>query len=339
MSEKLSTALIWFRNDLRTIDHQGLKNAVESGLRVIACYIFNPNHYRTLKWGFKKTDRFRAQFLIESVKALQNDLEELNISLIIDKKKPEKVLPELIKKYNVKEIFLQHEWTEEEKKEEENVSAQIDSSIKWNRNYEQFLFHPSDLPFSRSQVPEIFGAFRKRCEKEVQVRPCLPPPVSLDTSNLIKVNDNLPDLSELNLPLLDRDQRSAFPFLGGTDTGIKRLDQYFWKSKKLSFYKKTRNGLLGVDYSSKFSPWLANGSISPKTIYWEIIRYEKEIQKNQSTYWLVFELIWRDYFKYISLKHENKIFIIESLVSNTFAKETYLSLFRLSQNRRITSKK
>ena len=99
MSEKLSTALIWFRNDLRTIDHQGLKNAVESGLRVIACYIFNPNHYRTLKWGFKKTDRFRAQFLIESVRALQNDLEELNISLIIDKKKPEKVLPELIKKY------------------------------------------------------------------------------------------------------------------------------------------------------------------------------------------------------------------------------------------------
>ena len=163
MSEKLSTALIWFRNDLRTIDHQGLKNAAESGLRVIACYIFNPNHYKTLRWGFKKTDRFRAQFLIESVRALQNDLEELNISLIVDKKKPEKELPELIKKYNVKEIYLQHEWTEEEKKEEENVSAQIDSSIKWNRYYEQFLFHPADLPFSRSQVPEIFGAFRKRC--------------------------------------------------------------------------------------------------------------------------------------------------------------------------------
>ena len=59
----------------------------------------------------------------------------------------------------------------------------------------------------------------------------------------------------------------------------------------------------GTDYSSKFSPWLANGSLSPKTIYWEIKRYENEIQKNQSTYWLIFELIWRDYFKFISLKH------------------------------------
>ena len=328
MSEKLSTALIWFRNDLRTIDHQGLKNAAESGLRVIACYIFNPNHYKTLRWGFKKTDRFRAQFLIESVRALQNDLEELNISLIVEKKKPEKVLPELIKKYNVKEIYLQHEWTEEEKKEEENVSAQIDSSIKWNRYYEQFLFHPADLPFSRSQVPEIFGAFRKRCEKEVQVRPCLPPPISLDTSNRIKVNDNLPDLSDLVLPPLNRDQRSAFPFIGGTGNGIKRLDQYFWKSKKLSFYKKTRNGLLGVDYSSKFSPWLANGSISPKTIYWEIKRFEKEIQKNQSTYWLVFELIWRDYFKYISLKHGNKIFRIGGILERDYLWNSQLDRFR-----------
>ena len=176
MSKTENTALVWYRNDLRTIDHQGLKNAVESGLRVIACYIFNPNHYKTLRWGFKKTDRFRAQFLIESVQAFQNDLEELNISLIIDTKTPEKVLPEWIKKYNVKEIYLQHEWTEEEKKKRRNVSAQIDSNIIWNRHYEQFLFHPSDLPFSRSQVPEIFGAFRKRCEKEVQVRPSFPSP-------------------------------------------------------------------------------------------------------------------------------------------------------------------
>ena len=69
--------------------------------------------------------------------------------MIIDTKTPEKALPELIKKYNVKEIYLQHEWTEEEKKEEKAVLEQIDSNIIWNRHYEQFLFHPSDLPFSR----------------------------------------------------------------------------------------------------------------------------------------------------------------------------------------------
>ena len=41
-------------------------------------------------------------------------------------------------------------------------------------------------------------------------------------------------------------------------------------------YKETRNGLLGADYSSKFSPWLANGALSPRTILAEVRRYEAE---------------------------------------------------------------
>ena len=65
--------------------------------------------------------------------------------------------------------------------------------------------------------------------------------------------------------------------------------------------------MIGKDYSSKFSAWLANGSLSPRMIYHEIKKYESEIVKNQSTYWMIFELIWRDFFNYISLKHENNI--------------------------------
>ena len=329
MSKTEDTALVWYRNDLRTLDHTGLRKAVESGYRVVAFYTFNPKHYHTHRWGFKKTDRFRAQFLIESVQAMQRTLKSLNISLIIDTKTPDKSLPEWIKKYKVKEIYLQHEWTEEEKKEEKAVSAQIDSNIIWNRHYEQFLFHPSDLPFSRSQVPEIFGTFRKRCEKEVQLRPSFSGPNALPKSNCIDVDGEFPNLADLGLPsILENDQRSAFPFLGGTKSALERLEQYFWKSKKLSTYKNTRNGLLGTDYSSKFSPWLANGSISPKNLFWEIKRYENEIQKNQSTYWLIFELIWRDYFKYISLKHGNKIFKIGGILDRDYLWSSDMERFR-----------
>jgi deoxyribodipyrimidine photo-lyase len=96
------------------------------------------------------------------------------------------------------------------------------------------------------------------------------------------------------------------------------LNYYFFESKKLGFYKKTRNGLVGTDFSSKFSPWLANGSISPKTIYWNIKSFEKNHIKNESTYWLIFELIWRDYFKYISLKHGNNIFKIGGILNKSY---------------------
>ena len=90
------------------------------------------------------------------------------------------------------------------------------------------------------------------------------------------------------------------------------------ETKKLSFYKQTRNGLIGLDYSSKLSPWLSVGAISVREVFWLIKKYEKELEKNQSTYWLIFELIWRDYFKYISLKHGDKIFRRDGILNKKY---------------------
>ena len=53
----------------------------------------------------------------------------------------------------------------------------------------------------------------------------------------------------------------------------------------------------GGDYSSKFAPWLSHGCLSPRTVYHEVKRYEAQRVANKSTYWVIFELIWRDYFR------------------------------------------
>ena len=74
-------------------------------------------------------------------------------------------------------------------------------------------------------------------------------------------------------------------------------------------YFETRNGMLGADYSSKFAPWLAHGCLSPRTIAHECASYEAKRVKNKSTYWMVFELIWRDYFRYYSAKQGRSIFM------------------------------
>ena len=65
---------------------------------------------------------------------------------------------------------------------------------------------------------------------------------------------------------------------------------------------------IGTDYSTKFSPWLSLGCLSPRRIHWEIEKYEQERTKNDSTYWVRFELIWRDYFKFVSMKYGDRIF-------------------------------
>ena len=46
-------------------------------------------------------------------------------------------------------------------------------------------------------------------------------------------------------------------------------------------YKTTRNGFLGPNFSSKFSPWMANGCLSPRQIYWEVKKWEKDNGENE----------------------------------------------------------
>lgn len=51
------------------------------------------------------------------------------------------------------------------------------------------------------------------------------------------------------------DKRTAFPYSGGESHGLNRVKQYLWDTDNVATYKETRNGLLGPEYSTKFSPW------------------------------------------------------------------------------------
>ena len=328
ISDKKPTAMVWLRNDLRARDQKSFALAIKSGLKVMAYYTFDPQQFKTTKWGFKKTDAYRAKFLIETLTELKKTLNDLNISLIVDNIEPTTGIVNWVKNLNVKEIYFQKEWTQEEQLVEDKLRFNLDSEIDFHSNYDQFLFHPEDISFELNDLPEIFTQFRKQCEKNSFVRKLSEEISPLSKENLLDQSFSIPTLIDLGLEIKKSNPNSAFPFRGGTSQAKIRIQHYFWETKKLSFYKQTRNGLVGVDYSSKLSAWLANGSISPRQLYWEIISYEKEIKKNQSTYWLIFELIWRDYFKYISLKYQNAIFHLGGILKKDYQWENDLEIVK-----------
>ena len=327
MQEKQKTALVWFRNDLRVSDNSSLTKAASGSERLIGLYCFDPRHFETTAYGFKKTEKFRARFLIESVIELRESLKALNISLIVSEERPESIIPRLVSEHNISSIYCQKEWTQEEEAVNENVKKQLPKGCRIQESFDQFLYHPEDCPMAIDSIPRIFTSFRKSCEKQAKVRPEHPDPTSYEPDNLVEADGEIPNLESLGYNPFETDARSAFPLKGGEVSALKRLDNYFFRTKKLGYYKKTRNGLLGLDYSSKFSPWLAHGCISARTIYWAVRRFEQEHYKNQSTYWLIFELIWRDFFKYISLKHGNKIFKIGGILEKEYSWDTSLDIF------------
>lgn len=307
--------LIWFRNDLRVQDNTSLHKATAGNNRSIGVYCIDPRFFELNKHGFKKTEKFRARFILESVRNLKNNLAALNIPLYVIHDTPENTLPALINTHEINTVYSQKEWTPDEV----NVYDQVKSLVKkpdlnWIENYDQFLFHPHDIPYDDfDSIPEIFTNFRKKCEQFCKVKSV----VSVEkqpNENYFETPNQFPSLEDLGLESFRIDKNSAFPFRGGETAALNRMNDYFFETENLSNYKKTRNGLIGEGYSSKLSAWLSNGCISARSIFWEVKKYEKEVCKNEDTYWLIFELIWRDYFKYVSLKHGKKIFQLDGIL-------------------------
>ena len=168
------------------------------------------------------------------------------------------------------------------------------------------LYHAEDLPFSIKDIPDVFSNFRKKTEKESLIRNAFEKPSQINSPELDVLD--LPSLEDLGLIFTPIDTRAAIHFKGGVTEAIARLNHYFFESKSISEYKETRNGMVGADYSSKFSAWLSLGCISPRFIYQELQKYEQQFGANESTYWLVFELLWRDYFRFMMKKYNVKLF-------------------------------
>jgi deoxyribodipyrimidine photo-lyase len=112
-------------------------------------------------------------------------------------------------------------------------------------------------------------------------------------------------------------KRSNFPYTqahcrGGETSGLSHLRSYLtppWPDR----YKQTRNALQGQHTSSHWSPWLATGALSARTIWAALHGYETQYGANDGTYWLWFELLWRDNFRLLHLQHGRQLYAARGL--------------------------
>lgn len=313
---KYGRAIVWFRNDLRIRDNETLLRAVAQSNELIPVFCLDPRHFEQTSLGFPKTGALRKKFLLETLLNLQDDFRQMGGDLIVLEGDPESVLPDFATANQANAIFFSEEVTAEEIKVENRLEKNAwAKGVATESSWQSSLYHIDDLPMPLAQLPEVFTQFRKAVEKMSSIRPEANKIEKLNFPKIVKHTNEVELTKIYGLEKFPTLPNKVMKFDGGERSAWERLESYFWDQDLLKTYKETRNGLLGMDYSSKFSPWLAVGCISPRSIYWEVKRYEKERKKNQSTYWLIFELIWRDYFRFICKKHGNKVFQIQGIKS------------------------
>ena len=258
------TGIVWFRNDLRTHDQPALFESTRECGIVIPIFIFDPRAFKQGCLSLPRTGPKRLAFQLETLMQLRRKLQLLGSDLVIKYGLPEHILPKLAKEYNVTAIYYNREPAPYEQLEEKKLLYTL-KGVTFHAYDGGFLLPTGQLPYAVNNIPDVFTDFRKTVEAK-----CLIPPPIDDIQYIPPLPDDIEtgDFSRLSLflPGTGYLSREAVLFKGGEYSAHQRLKNYIWDSWAIAHYYDTRNELDGTDNASRISPWLANGSISPRYI-------------------------------------------------------------------------
>ncbi|MFT4768995.1 MAG: deoxyribodipyrimidine photo-lyase [Glaciecola sp.] len=279
-------AIYWFRNDLRLHDHPGLV-AASAANELLLVYLWPKQRPWCNTQGLGEQ---RERFISESLLELAKDLQPLGQNLLVLQGSPELVIPDLVRDYGVDALHTSQCPGSYEARALRVLRERLDIPVLEHPG--SALFKEADIAGLCPELPESFSPFRRRIEKNLTADepsrdlPQLPAPPALQFHRIPPPRIKPP----LGLPLR-----------GGSDAGQRRLKQ-FLESGAIRRYKQTRNCLDPLEGSSTLSPWLSLGSISAREIASAVREHEAAHGPNESTYWLYFELLWRDYFFWRALR-------------------------------------
>ena len=307
----MTSALYWFRNDLRLQDNPALTRACQDATHLTLVHVRSPSETGLTRWGFPLWSPLRRAFRDTALQGLSEAIAARGGTLRVLDGAATEVLPALARRIGATRIDCERIPAPEEQAE---VDALRRTGLEVRDLWQSSLLHPDDLPFAPPALPEVFTAFRQAVERAgVRPRTSLTAPETLPPSP----SDADP---AIHPPLATPGPRQgSFPFgeaafHGSEAAALDHVARYF-QSRAPVTYKATRNGLIGTAYSTKLSPWLAVGALSPRTIHAALEAHEAQFGASDGSYWIWFELLWRDFFRFWSEKHGAKLYRARGLGS------------------------
>jgi deoxyribodipyrimidine photo-lyase len=324
--------LVLFYNDLRIDDNATLAKAAilaeDNHRQLLPVYAdaladgISQTH-RDQAYDFDQIGDARQQFLSESLSDLDESLQRLGNRLLHLTPHTSSAaldtftqLCQLIEQQQVTDIYVS-QTADYNQNQAYGFLQRKYPQVRWHEQVTNTLF--ASLPMEA--LPKSFTQFRKQVESEHDL-------LNAKTDVVISpVPESLPPMPD-NLINGTTDSHSLFfnkhhldvqlhsEFKGGEANATGHLNNYF-NSDAPSTYKTTRNALDDWTYSTKFSAWLANGTLSVNVLLNRLRHYEREVVANESTYWIWFELLWREYFYWYAMTHQQKLFWFKGIAQQS----------------------
>lgn len=321
-------SLVWLRNDLRLHDHMAIVQAMKSKNDIMLVYCFDYSHFKKSNWphSTRRMSGNRIRFLLESLEDLSN-----RIPLCYVKGNPPDALETFIntveheKNVSINQIFVHGEVGSQESNTEKNVLKIFKKKqrkfnvIPWG----SVLHHPDDIKDHKMDLDrktlQSFMNYRNKGINKFNIPVREHNVINPSDIPIFSIKDTHPEYYSLpsikDLWELGEDSEELYLpketiYHGGETKGIERVKHYIGNNDLIHNYKETRNGLLGNDYSSKFSPWMNLGCISPIFIHNEMMKLSKS---SDSSDWLIVEMMFRDYFLFHHNLYGDKYFYLSGV--------------------------
>jgi deoxyribodipyrimidine photo-lyase len=276
------TAIVWFRRDLRVHDHPALRAALEQNERVVPVFCLDEALLRG-----RHASGPRTQFLLECLAELDGSLRERGSGLLLRRGPPERELAELVRQTNARALHFSSDVTPFARARGARVRSALEGSGV------ELHGHPGlgaidELGAPRTQAGKpytIFTPFHRTWERESR-REVLGAPRKLPPLPSRLTKGRIPSLHALGL-----EQEVASPPRGGERAARERLSRFL--ADDVRGYGQGRDAL-GEDSTSRLSPYIHFGCISPREI-------EQRLPGGAGPEAFRRQLCWRDFHHHVLL--------------------------------------
>ena len=282
-----SVSIFWFRRDLRLDDNVGFLEALKSDYPVLPIFIFDKEILDKLP-----KDDARVTFIYETLQKMRDRLQnDHTSSLALFYGKPIDIWKQVLKDYEVKEVYTNRDYEPYAKKRDKEISSLFEEkNIDFKTFKDQVIFEKDDVVKGDGEPYIVYTPYKNKWLETFNEDNDLKIHYTSQHLNNLVENSRLPNLTLSEM---------------GFETSSLKIPDYDVTPTLIDNYEDTRN-FPAQDGTSRLGPHLRFGTVSVRKMV------KKALSENNQVFWS--ELVWREFFMQI-------LYHYPETVNNAFRKK------------------
>jgi deoxyribodipyrimidine photo-lyase len=276
---KIAINIVWFKRDLRFTDNEPLYVAAQSKLPVLLIYFFEPS-----VMTYNDSDTRHWRFVYESLQEMQKKLADKNNQVFIFHNEVEIVFKELVKKYEIQNIFSH---------------VEVGNKITYDRDIAMQAFYKQhSIVWQEFQLNGVIRKLKSRNNWQEKWQQHMTAPVKLideNFSNFANLDNEFYTTLKGEVLPIDITTRNKNFQQGGESLAWRYLDS-FVKERHVNYSKHISKPSLSRKSCARISPYLSYGNISMRMVYQYTIQHYPASPNKRALSNFISRLHWHCHF-------------------------------------------